>query len=255
MADEGIKRKLTAVLNADVEGYTRLMGQDEVFTIRTLKAHREAITSFVEQYKGRVVDTPGDNVMAAFESVSNAVNCAAEIQRDLAERNAEIPSARMLQWRIGISLGDVVEEDDGSIYGDGVNIAERVQGLAEAGGICVSGAVYDQVKDRLGLEYENLGQQEVKNFPEPVPVYRVLSFPGAAAHRVVKAKGDVTRKWYKVTLAVVAVAVLCIGSVLVWNYVRRPGVLEPDADGPGTAGTQAERPSIAVLDKVINYTL
>ena len=153
MADEGIKRKLTAVLNADVEGYTRLMGQDEVYTIRTLKAHRELISDFVRQYKGRVIDTPGDNVMAAFESVSNAVNCAAETQRDLAERNAEIPSARMLQWRIGISLGDVIEEDNGNIYGDEVNIAERVQGFAEAGGICVSGSVYDRVKSKLGLEY------------------------------------------------------------------------------------------------------
>jgi len=152
MADEGIKRKLTAVLNADVVGYARLMGQDEVYTIRTLKAHRELISGFVRQYKGRVIDTSGDNVMAAFESVSNAVNCAAEIQRDLAERNAEIPSARMLQWRIGISLGDVVEEDDGRIYGNGVNIAERVQGLADAGGICISGAVHEQVKERLGFE-------------------------------------------------------------------------------------------------------
>jgi len=132
MPDEELKQKLTAILNGDVVGYSRLLSQDRVSTIRTLKGHRKLFSDFVQQYGGRIVDSPGDNILAVFDSVSDTVNCAVEIQRELAERNAEIPSARMLQWRIGISLGDVVEEDDGSIYGDGVNIAERVQGLAEA---------------------------------------------------------------------------------------------------------------------------
>ena len=125
MANEGISRRLTDILSADVKDYSRLLGQDEVLTIRTLKAHREAITSFVGQYKGRVIDTPGDNVLAAFESVSGSVNCAVEIQRELAERNAEVPPGRVMEWRIGIELGDVVEEE-GKVYGDGVNIAARI---------------------------------------------------------------------------------------------------------------------------------
>jgi len=244
MADEEMKRKLTAILSADVQDYSRLMGQDEVLTIRTLNTHRDVISDFVQQYRGRVVDSPGDNIMAAFGSVSNAVNCAVEIQRDLAERNAEVPSARMMQWRIGVNLGDLVEED-GQIFGDGVNITARIEKMAEPAGICISGTVYDQIQDRLGLEYESLGEHEVKNIAKPVRVYRVLSYPGAAAHRVVKAKGDATRRWHKVTLAVVAVAVLCVGSVLVWNYVGKPGQPSPEAAKPATAA--AEKPSIAVL--------
>ena len=180
MPQEGFKRKLTAILSADVKNYSRLMSQDEVGTIRTLNAHREAISGFVQQYKGRVVDSPGDNILTAFESVSHAVNCAVEIQRELAERNAEVPSARMMEWRIGINLGEVVEED-GRIYGDGVNIASRIESLAESGGICISGTVYDQVKNKLGLEYEYLGEHTVKNIQEPVRIYRILSYPGAAA--------------------------------------------------------------------------
>jgi len=254
MAIEGMKRKLTAILSADVKDFSRLMSQDEVGTIKALNAHREVISSFVQQYKGRVVDTPGDNILTAFESVSNAVNCAVEIQRELAERNAEVPSARMMQWRIGISLGDVVEED-GRIYGDRVNIAARVEGLAEPGGICISGTVHDQVKNKLGLEYESLGEQDVKNIPEPVHVYRVLSYPGAAAHRVVKAKGDVTRRWHKTTLAVVVVALLCIGSVVIWNYISRPGTSPVEVSAPEktvapvekSEPSLSEKPSIAVL--------
>jgi adenylate cyclase len=180
MNAEGIKRKLSAILSADVEGYTRLMSQDEVGTIRTLTAYREAIANLIEQYKGRVVDAPGDNLLAEFASVVDAVNCAVEIQRELAERNAEIPAARKMHFRIGINLGDVVEEGE-RIYGDGVNIAARIEGLAEGGGISISGTVYDQVQDKLGLEYESLGEKEVKNIAKPIRVYRVLSSSGAAS--------------------------------------------------------------------------
>jgi adenylate cyclase len=180
MNAEGIKRKLTAILSADVEGYTRLMSQDEVGTIRTLTAYREAMATLINQYKGRVVDAPGDNLLAEFASVVDAVNCAVEIQRDLAERNAELPSARKMQFRIGINIGEVVEEEE-RIYGDGVNIAARIESLAARGGICISGKVYDEVKNKLGLGYEYLGEKSVKNIPEPVRVYRLLSYLGAAA--------------------------------------------------------------------------
>ncbi|NIS62734.1 MAG: adenylate/guanylate cyclase domain-containing protein [Proteobacteria bacterium] len=187
MTKEGVKRKLTAIFSADVKEYSRLMTQDEVGTIRTLTAYKEAMSSLIQQYRGRVVDAPGDNLMAEFASVVDAVSCAVEIQRELAERNSELPYDRQMEFRIGINLGDVVEEED-RIYGDGVNIAARVESLAEGGGICISGKVYEEVKGKLGLEYEYLGEQAVKNIQEPVRVYRVLSFPGAAAHRVVQAK-------------------------------------------------------------------
>ncbi len=172
MAQEGFKRKLTAILSADVAGYSRMMEDDEEATIRTLTAYRSAMSALIQKYRGRVVDVTGDNLMAEFTSAVNAVNCAVEIQRELAERNAELADSRKMRFCIGINVGDVVEEED-RIYGDGVNIAAREEGLAEAGGICISGRVYDQVENKLGLEYEFLGEKEVKNIAKPLRVYRL----------------------------------------------------------------------------------
>jgi adenylate cyclase len=184
MADEGFKRKLTAILSADVVGYSLLMENNEEATIHTLNTCRNSMSTLIQQYRGRVVDTTGDNLLAEFTSAVDAVNCAVEIQRDLAERNAELSHERKMEFRIGVNVGDVVEEED-RIYGEGVNIAARVESMAEAGGICISGLTYDQVANKLELEYEYLGEHQVKNISTPVRVYRVLSFPGAAAHRVV----------------------------------------------------------------------
>jgi adenylate cyclase len=187
MAPEGFKRKLAAILSADVEGYSRLMDDDEEATVHTLTAYRTAIADLVQQFRGRIVDTPGDNILADFPSVVDSVNCAVEIQRDLAERNIDLSYHRQMQFRIGVNLGDVIEED-GRIYGDGVNIAARVESIADAGGICISGRAFDQVENKLGLEYENFGEHQVKNITRPIRVFRVLSHPGAAAHRVVQAR-------------------------------------------------------------------
>ncbi len=148
MAPEEFKRKLTAILSADVEGYSRLMGEDEDATIRTLTSYRELMSTLIEKRQGRVVDSPGDNLLAEFGSVVDAVRCAVEIQEELRVRNAELPENRKMVFRIGINLGDVVEEGE-RIYGDGINIAARVEGLADGGGICISGTVYDSVKNRL----------------------------------------------------------------------------------------------------------
>ena len=180
MADKGFKRKLTAILSADVVGYSRLMGDNEEETIRTLTNYREAMGNLIQQHRGRVVDTTGDNLLAEFTSAVDAVNCAVEIQRELAERNAELPNRRKMEFRIGVNVGDVVEEED-RIYGDGVNIAARVEGLAKAGGICISGRVYDHVENKLDFEYEFLGEKKVKNITRPVRVYRVCSIVGDAA--------------------------------------------------------------------------
>jgi adenylate cyclase len=156
------------------------MGEDEDATIRTLTSYRELMSTLIQKHRGRVVDSPGDNLLAEFGSVVDGVRCAVEIQEELRVRNAELPENRRMQFRIGINLGDVVEEGE-RIYGDGVNIAARVEGLAEGGGICISGTVYDSIKNKLSLSYESMGEHTVKNITEPVRVYRMRVGPEAVA--------------------------------------------------------------------------
>jgi adenylate cyclase len=175
-----MERKLAAILSADVKGYSRLMGEDEEATIRTLAAHREVMTTLIQQHRGRVVDAPGDNLLAEFASAVDAVRCAAEVQHELKVRNAELPDRRRMEFRLGINVGDVVVEGE-KIYGDGVNIAARLEGLAEPGGICISGTVHDQVENKLALRYEYVGEQVVKNIAKPVRVWRVRVESAAAA--------------------------------------------------------------------------
>ncbi len=185
MTEERVKRKLSAILSADVVGYSRLMGEDEVSTVRTLEAYRKVMSDLIEQFRGRVVDSPGDNLLSEFSSVVDAVQCAVEIHEVIRAKNEELPEDRRMLFRIGVNLGDVIEEGD-RIYGDGVNIAARLEGLAEAGGICISDIVYSQVKNRLKLEYEYMGKQTVKNISEPVPVYRILSLPKSTTRTAVQ---------------------------------------------------------------------
>ena len=172
MTSEGAERRLAAILSADAVGYTRLMSEDEAGTIRTLTTYREAIQSLVEQHHGRVVDAPGDNILAEFPNALDAVQCAVEIQRVLQVRNQSLPEQRRMLFRIGVHLGDVAVDGE-RIYGDGVNIAARLEGLADPGGICISATVHDQVENRLALSYEDLGEQSIKNIARPVRVFRV----------------------------------------------------------------------------------
>jgi len=173
MAEKGFKRKLTAILSADVVGYSRLMGEDEETTIQTLMTYRDVINSLIKDHKGRVVDSLGDNILAEFVSVVNSLRCAWDVQQEIKSRNTDLPENRRMNFRIGINLGDVIEEED-RIYGDGLNIAARLEGLAKEGGICISGTAYDQVKNKLPFRYEYQGEQVVKNIKEPVRVYKVL---------------------------------------------------------------------------------
>lgn len=168
------QRKLAAILSAGVQGYSRLMGEDEEATIRTLTLYRDVISALIQRHRGRVVDSPGDNLLAEFGSVVDALRCAVGIQQELRERNAHLPSHRQMNFRLGLNLGDVITEEE-RIYGDGVNIAARLERLAEGGGICISGTVYDQVEGKLPFFYESLGEQTVKNIARPVRVYRVAS--------------------------------------------------------------------------------
>jgi len=242
-----VERKLTAILSADVKGYSRLMGEDEVATIRTLTAYRELMTSLIQQNHGRVVDTPGDNLLAEFGSVVDAVACAVEVQRGLAQRNAELPDQRKMEFRIGINLGDVVVDEE-RIYGEGVNIAARVEGLAEGGGISISGTVYEHVKNKLALGYEYQGEQTVKNIAEPVRVYRIRMDVGAAALKVGTQKRPVPRHRQRSALVVAAVLIVGVGAVASWYFYLRSSPPPSKVVSEGTLTSPLpEMPSIAVL--------
>jgi len=179
MADEGFKRKLSAILSADVKGYSRLMEENESFTVRTLKECRELFSENIRIHGGGVVNAPGDSILAEFPSVISAVQCAVEIQEKIFAKNADLPDNRKMQFRIGINLGDVIESDD-AIYGDGVNIAARVEALAEPGGVSVSRTVFNHVHKKLKYGFEYQGEHQVKNIADPVRVYKLLTAPDDA---------------------------------------------------------------------------
>jgi TolB-like protein/class 3 adenylate cyclase len=240
MSPEDFKRKLRAILSADVEGYSRLMGEDEDTTIRTLTTYRELMSALIQKRQGRVVDSPGDNLLAEFGSVVDAVRCAVEIQEELRVRNAELPENRRMAFRIGVNLADVVEEGE-RIYGDGVNIAARVEGMAEGGGICISGAVYDSIKNKLSLSYESMGEHTVKNITEPVRVYRMRVGPEATARKEAGPK-----QWRWAVMSGVAALILVIAAVAIWNFYFRPPKIEP-ASVDRMAFPLPDKPSIAVL--------
>jgi adenylate cyclase len=170
---QSTERKLTTILSADAVGYSRLMGQDEGGTFATLKAYRDLTSDRIAQHRGRVVNTAGDSILAEFPSVVKAVECAVEIQRTIGERNASLAKDRQMWFRIGVNLGDVMVDND-DLFGDGVNVAARLQALAEPGGILISGTVFDHVKDKLSVGFDALGTKAVKNISAHVPVYRVV---------------------------------------------------------------------------------
>ena len=176
MTAEEVKRKLAAIFSADVKDYSRLMRDDETATIKTLNACREVMTKLICQHHGRVVDSPGDNLLAEFVSVVDGVQAAVAIQKELKVLNAKLTTNRKMEFRIGINLGDIIEEGE-RIYGDGVNIAARLEALSDPGGICISRTAYDQIEDKLPLGYEYLGEKTVKNIPKPIQAYRVLVEP------------------------------------------------------------------------------
>ena len=243
MADESFKRKLAAILSADAIGYSRLMRDDEEATVRDIAAHRVLISEIIQQHHGRVVDSPGDNILAEFASVVDAVKGAIKIQDEIKKSNLDTPEDRRMEFRIGINLGDVIEEDE-RIYGDGVNIAARVEGLAAGGGIAISGTVYEHIKDKLSLGYHYLGEQDVKNIPEPVRVYRLLTEPGDAG-KMIGAEKSKSRMLRYAAYSALAVIILAVGALIIWNTTFRPKI-EP-ASVEKMAFALPDKPSIAVL--------
>jgi adenylate cyclase len=246
MTTQEIKRKLTAILSADVKGYSRLMGEDEEWTLRTLNTYKEVMRSLIQEHRGRVVSTEGDRVLAEFASVVDAVQCSVEIQQVLRAKNAVLPENRRMDFRIGINLGDVIEEGD-SIYGDGVNIAARLEGLAEAGGICISESAYQQIENKLPLRYEYLGEHQVKNIIKPVRAYRARIEPEAAPPKLGKEKESARKGLSKAVLAIIAIIVIA-GLVALYKFVLRPSPSKTEvASKERTALPLPDKPSIAVL--------
>jgi adenylate cyclase len=242
-----VTRKLSAILAADVVGYSRLMGVDEEGTLERFKAHRtELIDRKIAEHQGRIVKTTGDGLLVEFSSVVDAVRCAVEIQRDMAERNADLPQDRRIDFRIGINLGDIIVDGD-DIYGDGVNVAARLEALAAPGGICVSRTVCDHVQDKLSFAFEDMGDQRVKNIARPVHVMRVVLDATMPAVPMVKAAGAVPpgvsrRRLWLGALAVLLV--LAIGAAASWRLGYWRGAAPAASDDLAAGG---DRPSIAVL--------
>jgi len=246
LATERVERRLTAILAADVAGYSRLMGADEEGTLARLEAHRrELIDPKIAEHRGRIVKTTGDGLLAEFASVVDAVRCAVEIQREMTKRNADVLADRRIQFRVGINVGDIII-DESDIFGDGVNVAARLEALAEPGGICVSRMVRDQVRDKLTLSFEDMGEQQVKNITRPVRAYRVvIDATGRISATAAPGRRGQVPRW-AIATAVAAVLVLAIGAAALWRlYLHHPA---PTAAG-ASATRQAlhDKPSIAVL--------
>jgi adenylate cyclase len=248
MTTQEVKRKLTTIMSADVKGYSRLMGEDEKGTVRTLNAYKEVMTGLIQHYHGRVVGAPGDNVLAEFVSVVDAVECSVEIQKELKTRNAELPENRRMEFRIGVNLGDVIEDEE-QILGDGVNIAARLESLSEAGGICISGAAYDQIKNKLTLGYEYHGKQIVKNISEPVRVYRILTEPKALS-AMSRWKRVGLNYWKRIHPVFKILIALVAAANVVWQFYPHLRPSRPSVEGVSKekmALSLPDKPSIAVL--------
>ena len=244
MAAKGLTRKLAAIFYADVAGYSRLTGADEEGTHRTLSAFLDVISSLIEGHGGRVLHYAGDAVLAEFASIVVAVRCSVEVQRDLAARNEGLADDRKVEFRIGVNLGDVIVDRD-ELYGDGVNVAARLEGLAEPGGICVSRKVVDEVGDKLDVGYAFQGEQSVKNIERPIPVYRVVLAPRAAGQIIgERPPGHAARTRPALMAAAAVVLVAVMGGVVVWRPWSAD--VEP-VSVEHMAFPLPDKPSIAVL--------
>jgi adenylate cyclase len=245
MTTNEIKRKLSAIFSADVAGYSRLMGRDEAATVRTLTAHKQVMTALIMQHHGRVVDSPGDNLLAEFDSVVNAVQSAMDIQAELQSLNDQLPEDRQMSFRIGINLGDVIVDGE-RIYGNGVNVAARLESLAEKGGICISGSAYEQIENKLAFGCTYLGRRKVKNIERPVPVYRIQA---GSANNGCHIDSSVLGfpKSLKIWGVILMLALLA-GAFFMWVEAHRPEKLRANSAPTGTAVTTPSRQaSIAVL--------
>ena len=230
MSPEKYKRRLTAIFSADVAEYSRLMGEDEAATVGTLTNYREIMADLIEQHRGRIVDSPGDNVLAEFASVVDAAQCAVAVQKEIQSRNTELPVARRMEFRIGINLGDVIEEGE-RIYGDGVNIAARLEALADPGGICISKTAFDHIESKLPLGYEYIGEQSVKNITKPVSAYKVLMDPRVTTSGEIEKKREMP-PWIKKAAIAAGISIIIIFMALgIWSFFLGGRLSKPATGG------------------------
>ena len=227
-----MERKLAAILAADVAGYSRLMEADEEGTLAALRGHREIVDGMIAAHRGRVFNTAGDSVIAEFASAVEATLCAVEIQQEIGRRNEAVPKAKRLEFRIGLNIGDVMVEG-GNLFGDGVNVADRVQKLAEPGGICIARNVQDHLRNKADLTIEPMGEHQVKNIATPVSVYRVL-LPGAARRPLHRRWAAALGRHRRLAAAAVLLLLVAAGALAAWPLL--------DARPPRTGF-----PSLAVL--------
>ena len=242
-AGQKVTRKLKAILSADVKGYSILMADDEVHTVKKLNEYRDSMSDIIKSHSGRVVDAVGDNLLAEFSSAVDAVQCSVEIQRDLKQKNKKLTEERRLEFRIGINIGDVIHEED-HIYGSGVNVAARIEGLAEPGGVCISRNAYDHIKNKLKLGYEYIGEQAVKNIKDPVRVYKILMEPEDAGKLIGEKPKPALKSWVWSSIVVTAIVLTLIGYKLFQKMTApefKPASIEK------MAFPLPEKPSIAVL--------
>jgi len=250
MSEETYKRKLTAIFSTDVKDYSRLMGEDELATVEVLKKYRQVIAEYIDRYQGRVIDSPGDNLLAEFASVVNAVECALAVQEEIKDQNKDVPKNRRMEFRIGVNLGDVIQDKD-RIYGDGVNIAARLEGLANAGEVWISGMAYDQVKGKIAVGFEYRGRQKVKNIPDLMRVYRLLTDPDKSGSIIYRWKKDDPRHRARMAVMVISVMVISVVAAIIGFKLYFHG----SSAGPIKKAIAAHRmranlkkiPSIAVL--------
>src|SRR5258708_37910454 len=235
-----MKRKIAAIFAADIAGYSRLVAEDEEETLRRLASYRQVTDDFIARYGGRIFNSAGDAIFAEFPSAVEAVRCAIDIQESLRTRNMAYPASRQMSFRIGITIGDVVERD-GDLLGDGVNIAARLEGLAEVGGICTSRAVHEQVANKLSVQFADIGAQEVKNIPTPVHAYKFEMRPDDTRQETSPAKKPAkTASWILPAAIAAPVAAIAIAAIAYLMGVQRNG----PPPGPPTAAPAA--PAVAM---------
>jgi adenylate cyclase len=247
MSDSSQTRNLVAILAADVAGYSRLMGDDERATVHTLTEYRQVFTEHINRHRGHLVDTAGDSVLATFDSPVEGVECAVEIQRELARHNRNLADHRKMPFRIGINLGDVIVREDGTVYGDGVNIAARLQSLSKPGGICVSGSVYDQIEGKLPLTFQFMGEQAVKNIARPVRTYELEREAGIQPTAQSRNVGSFNPARKPILIAVAIIVIVASGASAWWWQRLAPPPAAKLTDTAGLSLPLPDKPSIAVL--------
>ncbi|WP_300457314.1 adenylate/guanylate cyclase domain-containing protein [Desulfobacula sp.] len=241
--EQEVIRKLSAILSADVKGYSRLMTEDESSTIKTLKKYRNIMAEIINQHSGRVVDAPGDNLLAEFSSVVHAVQCSVEIQNKLKEMNDDLQDDKRLYFRIGVNIGDVVQDGE-NLYGEGVNIAARIEGLADPGGVCISRGAYDHVRNKLKFGYEYIGEHSVKNIKQPVRIYKILMDSKDAGKLIGDDPKPLLQPGVWATVIVAAIVLILVGYQ-VFHKAMAPEF--ETASVENMAVPLPDKPSIAVL--------